>query len=175
MRFKVQGAAALGAGLALATGLTGCGGIPTTHVDQHPAVVSAADRPHAKVYFIRPLTERNMGVADNAITIELDRKPLLTLVKGQYTLVDLKPGHYKVTVDSLTAMFLEPTTLRRMKRSAYSSFYSGGTYYIVMQMVNGKFRGVVDIPMSVATMKASRIVRHLRPFGASARGPVDPV
>lgn len=174
MRFTVQ-RAALGAVLTIAAGLSGCGGIPTTRVENHPAVVSAADQPHAKVYFIRPLTERNMGAADNALTIELDRQPLLTLVKGQYTLVDLKPGSYTVTVDSIGAMFLEPTTLRRMKRSAPFTFDAGHTYYIVMQMINDEFRGVVDYPIGVKTMKARRIVRHLRPVGAAAHDPIKPV
>lgn len=162
--------------LVLAAGLYGCSLLSATRVDSaNPAVVTDADQPHAKVYFIRPRTERNMGEADNALKIDLNKRHLLTLVKGEYTLVNLAPGKVSITVNSLTAMYLKATVLRKMHRTEDFTFEAGKTYYIVMQMVNGEFRGIYDVPMEVEAMKARRIVKYLRAVGRAKGDPINPV
>jgi hypothetical protein len=163
-------------GLAVATVLQGCSLLPATRVDSgNPAVVTDTSQPYAKVYFIRPRTERNMGEADNALDIDLNNSHLLSLVKGEYTLVNLKPGKSVVTVNSVTAMYLKATELRKMSRDTEFKFAAGKTYYIVMQMVNGEFRGIYDVAEEVKPMKARRIVKYLRPIGQAKREPIDPV
>lgn len=162
--------------MVMAVGLNGCSLLTATRVDStNPAVVTDADHPHAKVYFIRPRTERNMGEADNALKIDLGNRHLLTLVKGEYTLVNLSPGKASITVHSVTAMYLKATVLRKMHRTRDFTFEAGKTYYIVMQMVNGEFRGIYDLPIQVEAMKARRIVRYLRPVGRAKSDPINPV
>lgn len=175
MRIEARRGVVLGLALGLMAGLQGCAIFTATRVaNENPLIVQDAAQPHAKVYFIRPRTERNMGEADNALKIAIDRQPLLTLVKGEYTLINLKPGKFTITVDALTAMYLEPTTLHKISRSKQFTFSANRTYYIVMQMVNGEFRGIFDVPKQVEAMQARRIVKYLRPVGKARRDPINP-
>lgn len=166
----------LGILLAVAAGLPGCSLLPGTRIDTtNPQVVRNGDRPSAKVYFIRPRTERTMGVADNELTVDLNHQRLLTLVKGEYTVTRLKPGKFTLTVTSTTTMYIKTPTLHKIKRSRVFSFAAGKTYYIVMQMVNGEFRGVYNVPVEVEAMEARRIVKYLRPEGKAKDDPIHPV
>ena len=175
MGIAARKGAVMGLVMAILAGLNGCSLLPATRVDAtNPAVVEDTDQPHARVYFIRPRTERNMGEADNALKIDLGNRHLLTLVKGEYTLVNLMPGKVSITVNSLTAMYLKATVLRKMHRTEDFTFEAGKTYYIVMQMVNGEFRGIYDLPMEVKAMKARSIVKYLRPVGRAKDDPINP-
>lgn len=156
--------------------ITGCAIFPATEVNSaHPAVFQDGDQPHARVYFIRPRTERPMGEADNALTISVNQQPLLTLIKGEYTLVNMKPGPAHITVSTTTAMNLKADRLRQRRHSEEFTFSAHKTYYIVMQMINGEFRGIYHVPEQVAPMRARRIIEHLRPIGAAADEPINPV
>jgi len=166
----------LGTLLAVTAALQGCALLPGTRVDAaNPQVVRNTDRPHATVYFIRPRTERTMAEADNELTIDLDHQRLLTLVKGEYTLARLKPGKFTLTVTSTTSMYIKTPKLHKIKRSRDFTFAAGKTYYIVMQMVNGEFRGVYNVPVQVEAMKARRIVKYLRAIGTAKDDPINPV
>jgi len=82
------------------TAMTGCAG--TQIKSDNSLVQTNPNAPFARVYFLRPRTERTMGVADNVINIELDRQPLLTLtrpVDGEFRGVFFVPRE----VDLLTA------------------------------------------------------------------------
>ncbi len=165
----------LGVFLAVTAGLQSCSLLPGTRVDAtNPQLVGTEDQPYAKVYFIRPRTERSMAEADNELTVDLDHQRLLTLVKGEYTLAKLKPGKVTLTVTSTTSMYIKTPTLHRISRSRDFEFAPGKTYYIVMQMVNGEFRGVYNVPVQVEGMKASRIVKYLRPVGKAKHDPINP-
>ncbi len=176
MGIAARKGAVLGLVMATLAGLNGCSLFSSTRVDaSNPAVVQDPDRPHAKVYYIRPRTERKMGEADNALKIDLGNRHLLTLVKGEYTLVNLMPGKVSITVNSLTAMYLKATVLRKMHRTEDFTFEAGKTYYIVMQMVNGEFRGIYDLPVEVEAMKARRIIKYLRAVGQAKSDPINPI
>lgn len=152
----------------LAALLAGCAG---TRVDgSHPLLTR--DEAAARVYFIRPFTERYLGFADNAITVEADRVPLLRLVKGEYTLAYVNPGPVFFTVHSDTSWGPEHQ-VREMSRSRRFEFAPGETYFVVFKPFDGEFRGVHFEMASVALEDARELARHLRVAGAARAEPID--
>lgn len=152
-----------------AAGVAGCAG---TRVDRaHPLITDAPSERSARVYFIRPQTERYLGVADNAITIEADRRPLLRMVKGEYALARMKPGAVWLTVRNQTSWGPEHR-IKEMSRSREFELAAGDTYYIVMEAVDGEFRGVHFEPRSVDVVRAKMLTRYLRARGRASRDPV---
>ena len=123
----------------------------------------------AKVYFIRPMTERRMGAADNLITIDINRNRLLKIDKGEYTLVDLKPNdNVEITINSITAW---GTTheIKEVSKTRRFSLESGQTYFISAKMVDGEFRGVYFLPKSIDLETAKKITKRLRPIGDNTK------
>lgn len=154
--------------LMLATLLTGCAG---TRIDgSHPLLTR--EEAAAKVYFIRPFTERYMGFADNAITVEADRVPLLRLVKGEYTLAHIQPGPVFFTVHSDTSWGPEHQ-VKEMSRSRRFEFAPGETYFVVFRPFDGEFRGVHFDMATVGLEDARELSRHLRVIGAARATPID--
>ena len=84
--------------------LAGCASWNGTQVNAGHHLVSApGEALYATVYFLRPLTERPMGFSDNALSISLDGTKLLTLEKGDYTLVYMRPRvRTTMTVENLS-------------------------------------------------------------------------
>ncbi|HEY4732556.1 MAG TPA: hypothetical protein VIH66_04845 [Gammaproteobacteria bacterium] len=159
-------------GFVLLIGLAGLAGCARTQVQTHHFLVQAnTSAPHAKVYFLRPGTERAMGIADNAVKVELDRRPLITLVKGEYVLVDLKPGPVELTIKSLTN-WGPHSMVKEMSGSHDFNFAEGGTYFIVISPVDGEFRGVFFQPEEADLFKAKEISKHLRPVGKARKAPI---
>lgn len=148
--------------------LAGCAG---TRIDaSHPLLTDEAAA--AKVYFIRPYTERYMGFADNAITVEADRMPLLRLVKGEYTLVHVRPGPVFLTVHSDTS-WGHSHHIREMTRSRRFDFAPGETYFVSFQPFDGEFRGVHFEMRDVDLPRARELSRHLRVVGGARSAPID--
>ena len=81
--------------------ITACG--TTAIVESHPALSPPGEGNVARVYFLRPDIGYR-GIAGNAFSISLDGKELLTLAKGEYALVYLKPASVIVTVESSTVV-----------------------------------------------------------------------
>lgn len=153
--------------LLLSALLGACAG---TRVDgSHPLVTREA--PAAKVYFIRPFTERYLGFADNAITVEADRIPLLRLVKGEYTLAHVTPGPVFLTVNSDTT-WGHSNFIRRMTRSQRFEFAAGQTYFVIFRPFDGEFRGVHFEMVDVDLARAKELSRHLRVVGAARSEPI---
>lgn len=138
----------------------------------HPLVASGEEEA-ALVYFIRPRTERYLGVADNALRIEADRTPLLELAKGEYALVPMKPGSVWITVNSDTS-WGPSHDIKAMSTSMEFSFAAGRTYFLTLTAVDGEFRGVTYHPESIDLERARELGATLQPSGAAARGaPID--
>ncbi|MCC6207001.1 MAG: hypothetical protein IT488_02445 [Gammaproteobacteria bacterium] len=158
------------AGLVL-TLLTAC---TASHLESgHPLVAGAGDEPSASVYFIRPRTERYLGVADNALRIEADRAPLLELAKGEYALVSMKPGPVWITVNSDTS-WGPSHDIKEMSSSSEFSFAAGQTYFLALTVVDGEFRGVTYRPESVNLERARELAATAQASGAAARNaPID--
>ena len=145
-----------------------------SHLDAgHPLATDGGDADVARVYFIRPRTERYLGVADNALRIEADRIPLLELAKGEYALVPMKPGSVWITVNSDTS-WGPAHDIKEMSTSKEFSFIAGRIYFLTLTAVDGEFRGVTYQPESVDLERARELGATLQPSGAAARGaPID--
>lgn len=153
-------------------GLTGMAGCASTQVQSmHPLIQDDPAAPHARVYFLRPWTERTMGVADNSVDIELDQRPLITLVKGEYVVVDLKPGQATTTIKSMTSWGPWSKT-KQMSKSKNFIFDEGETYFIVISPVDGEFRGVFFLPKAVDVLTAKKIAKDLRAVGEAKKEPI---
>lgn len=155
--------------LAAALGVQGCSG--TRVIDSNPRIVPESDSA-ALVYFIRPNPERYMGYPDNTITIYADGEELLDLVKGEYTLVSLRPGTVVLTVYSDTNW--GPDFLyKEMVRSRELELDPGQTYFIAMIPVDGEFRGVYFNFESVDLPRARELAHHLWVTGDANSRPID--
>lgn len=150
------------AALTLGAALGGCG---TSVQGSHPLVQKNDSAPYASVYFIRPGTERFMGFADNRLFVEADGRKLVSLVKGEYTLAQLRPGQVWLRSDAQTT-WGPSHRIKHTSRSRSFRFTAGQTYFIVLRPVNGEFRGVYFVPQDVDLEEARLLATGLR-----ARGP----
>jgi len=132
----------------------------------HPLIQKNPATPHASVYFIRPRSERFMGMADNRVTVSLDKQPLIELVKGEYTLAQLRPGQTWISIDNQTT-FGPAHRIKDESRSRSFTFAAGKTYYIAINPVDGEFRGVYFLPKMLDFSEAQKISRHLRAVGSA--------
>lgn len=156
--------------LLLAVVLGACAG---TRLDKsHPLVTRDAAEPAAKVYFIRPFTDRYLGFADNVITIEAERARLMRLVKGEYTLVKLKPGDVRLSVRNDTSHGSE-FNHKELTRSKQFTFEAGQTYFLVLKPFDGEFRGVNFEMETVDLTRARELSRHLRVAGPARSAPIS--
>ncbi|NOY62250.1 MAG: hypothetical protein GXP10_03670 [Gammaproteobacteria bacterium] len=151
--------------LAVAIGLSGClWSIPSTKTQPHPLIETNAAEIYADVYFMRPRTERSMGIADNALVIELDEAPFLSLVKNEYIRVPLKPGITTVTLKNRT-LWGPFNKIKEMSRSRSFTFAAGKSYFITTTPVNGEFRGIFFVPTLISAARAQEIAATLRAVG----------
>lgn len=155
-------------GIILSLSLTGCW---TSVKGSHPLVQKNQSQAHAQVYFIRPRGERFMGMADNRLTISLDRQPLLHLVKAEYTLTRLYPGQTWVSIDNLST-FGPAHRIKELHRSYSFSFAAGKTYYISIDPVDGEFRGVHFTAKALTLAEAQKITPQLRAVGSARWNPI---
>jgi hypothetical protein len=155
------------------SGLLGLFGCAATRIQSsHPLVQKNVSAPSARVYFIRPRTERTMGIADDVLHIELDQRQLLTLAKGEYVVVDLKPGPVVTTVKSMT-IWGPDSKIKEMAKSQEFTFDEGKTYFIVMNMIDGEFRGIFFMPEAVDLLTAKEISKQLRAVGKARNEPIS--
>ena len=142
------------------------GGCWTKINDTHPLLQSDARRPYATVYFLRPRTERFMGMADNRVTVLLDQQPLLELVKGEYTLVRIFPGQAWVAIENQTT-YGPAHRIKTETRSRSFTFVAGQTYYIAIKPIDGEFRGVHFLPQALTLAEAQSLKPRMRAVGAA--------
>ena len=144
-----------------------------TRVDSNNHMISAAgETTFSTVYFLRPLTERAMGFSDNALTISLDGSKLLTIEKGDYTLVYLRPRvRTTMTLENLTEVGPYWET-KKMDKNYEFGFTAGETYYIVLEPVDGEFRGVFFTAHNVDSFTAKQLAQNLRASGEARKAPL---
>jgi hypothetical protein len=154
--------------------VAGCVSWNGTQVNGKHHLISAAGEPlYATVYFLRPLTERAMGFSDNALTISLDGSKLLTLEKGDYTLIYMRPRvRTTLTVENLTEVGPFWAT-KKMAKAYEFGFTAGKTYFIVFEPVDGEFRGVYFTARNVDQFTAKQLAENLRPAGEARKAPLD--
>ncbi len=154
----------------LMAGITACA---STRVDdRHPLVREAPDSEVARVYFIRPRTERTMGFADNRLPVEADRFHLMTLAKGEYTMLPMVPGNVWISVTSQTH-WGPRHDVKEMSRSRQFNLKAGETYFIVFNLVDGEFRGAFFEPEEVDIYMAKELTRNMLPVGRARKQPVS--
>ena len=158
-------------GIIASLSLTGCW---TSVRSTHPLIQQNLSVPHARVYFIRPRTERFMGMADNRVTVALDNQPLVDLVKGEYTLAHIRAGQAWVSIDNQTT-FGPAHRVRDESRSRSFTFVAGNTYYIAISPIDGEFRGVYFLPRSLSFAEAQKVTRHLRAVGEARKNSIPDI
>ena len=109
--------------------LGGCGS--TAVRVSHPVIAAQSTPQKAKVYFIRR-DHGFMGVADIPLSISAGGEELLTLTKGQYTLLYLRVGTVDFTVASYTVVGIAgKNTMTKVRATRRFSFAPGETYYLL--------------------------------------------
>lgn len=151
--------------------ITGCAG-STSVQSTHPLIATGAVVERAKVYFIRPdLGFR--GVMDMSLTISFEGAELLTLAKGQYTLIPLASGSADMKVESYTVVG-PSNTMTPVSTTTQLTFSPGGTYYLVFELIpRGGLEGSVFVPNEVSRDRALDTVRGLRPVGMAIDDPIS--
>lgn len=145
----------------------------TTVDAANPLVSAPGEKQFCAVYFLRPLTERAMGFSDNVLTIDLNGSKLLTLEKGDYTLVYMRP-RVRATMTVKNETEVGPFWLtKKMAKNYQFGFKAGETYFIVLKPVDGEFRGVYFTAKNVDLFTAKQLVRNLRPAGEARKAPID--
>jgi len=138
------------------------GACTVTTVDRdHPLLRPKSDGLATKVYFIRPRTERYMGAADNRIQVEVGRKHLMAMGKGEYILLRLLPGKVRVKVYSDTTWGPKHAFDTRVHSREFN-LKPAETQYIVMTPVDGEFRGVSEM---IDVRRAHALIKGAVPVG----------
>jgi hypothetical protein len=137
----------------------------------HSLIQTDQSRPHATVYFIRPKTEHPTGYPDNPLEVDVDGEQLMKLGKAEYTLVYLKPREVSITLRDITQV-RGRWELTEMARTRQFNLQEGETYFILTDMINGEFRGVIFIPKALSKFEAKNIARHLVPVGEAELHPI---
>ena len=162
--------------LLISLGLVGCTSWSWngTRVNGDNRLISAAGEPlFSTVYFLRPRTERAMGFSDDALTVSLDGSELLTIEKGDYTLVYMRPRvRTTMTLENLTEVGPFWKT-KKMDKDYQFGFAAGETYFIVLEPVDGEFRGVYFTARNVDLFTAKQLAQNLRPAGAARKAPIS--
>ena len=143
----------------------------------HPLIAREGATETAKVYFIRPDTGF-YGVMDRPVSISLAGAELLTLAKGQYTLVQLAAGTSELRADSYTVD--DHGYMTKVSSNMQISFSAGETHYLVFEMVPrptplfGGGGGFVFLPRRVSRDNALDAVQGqgFAPVGAAVAGPI---
>jgi len=153
------------------TWLSGCAG--TTSVrESHPLIASAGAVDSAKVYFIRP-DPGFRGVMNIPLAISFGGSEMLGLAKGQYTLLQLKPGRTEMKLDFHTVAG-PSNTMTPVSTKTQLTFASGGTQYLVFELVpKGHLEGSDFVARQVPRERAIEIARGLSPVGMALLEPLQ--
>ena len=151
--------------------VAGCG--TTAIKESHPLLANSSVGNIAKVYFIRP-EPGFRGVMGNAFTISLGGQELLTIAKGEYTLVYLKYYSGDVTVGSSTVVKRDGmNTQVTVKESLPFKFDESKTYYITFEEYQrGMMQGTSYIPYSITEDVARNLASKLNPIGQAVAAPL---
>jgi hypothetical protein len=153
----------------LLAALAGC---ETTINKAHPMIVTQPDVAAANVYFIRPMTYRERGIADNPVEVEFNGTELLKLGKGEYTLLRVRPEKVLLKTHNRTA-FTNKNEYVEMTRELRLELAPGKTYFIHIRQGNEEFRGVYYVPVVVDLKAAKELILDARATDAARSAPID--
>ena len=128
-----------------------------------------------------------MGFSDTALTVKVDDRQLLSIEKGDYTLVYMRPRvHTTVTLENRSEVgptkssssMSDADTPNWIQRGTWPTklisktydfeFAAGKTYYLLLEPVDGEFRGVHFTAHSVTQFAAKEAVKDLRAVGIAS-------
>lgn len=170
MRMLAEGLRHLTTGLLLLL-VAGCG--TTATQESHPLLAQSSDGNIAKVYFLRP-DPGFVGVMGNAFKISLSGQELLTLAKGEYTLVYLRPYSGDVEVESSTVVNRGGlNTQVTVQESQQFIFDESKTYFITFREIRrGVMQGSSYRPYGITKDAARSLASELEPVGRAATSPL---
>ena len=143
----------------------GCG---TTAINEsHPLVASDSLANVSSVYFIRPDSGFE-GVRGNAFTVSLGGQDLLTLAKGEYTLVYLEQYAGEVTVSSSTVEIRNGKNTQVTVKESRPFLFDGSAVYSIG--FEDSPRGFV--PQSITDAAARKMASQLKPVGMAVDFPL---
>jgi hypothetical protein len=116
-----------------------------------------------------------MGVADMPLSIRADGDELLTLTKGQYTLLYLRTVTVDLTVASYTVVGVaEKNTMTKVQTTKRFGFAPGETYYLLFApMPRGFMDGYEFPPQAISETSAVNAARGLVPIGLAIAEPIE--
>jgi hypothetical protein len=114
---------------------------------------------------------------DMPVTISLGETELLALAKGQYTLIQLRPGSVELKAESYTVI---EGSMTKISSNTPVSFSAGETHYLVFELVQRLRRTVFGVesfgsgfvPRQVSRDRALSAVQGLTPVGAAVAEPI---
>lgn len=126
----------------------------------HELYVTDPDLAAANLYFIRPFTYRERGLADNPVSIEINGNELVSMGKGEYTFVRVKPIKVSIVTRSLTRFTnkIEPVEITRTSEIELAP---NETYFLHVRQVNEEFRGVYYLIEEVELAQAKQLAEPL--------------
>lgn len=142
--------------------LSACGS--TSMHKSHPLYVTDKDVAAANIWFIRPFTYRERGLADNPVHITVNQEPLLELGKGEYTFARLRAGKLSITTTNLS-QFTNKQDPVTMTRTVEITVEPGKNYYLHIRQVNEEFRGVYYLTEPVDLQTAKQLADDLATSG----------
>jgi Ankyrin repeats (3 copies)/Ankyrin repeat len=151
--------------------LTACG--TTAVIGSNSQLAQAGQIDSAKVYFLRP-DVGYFGLEANAVSISIDGEKLLTLAKGEYTLVYLQPITGKVTVEALVPRTASgKTVVTTVKASEQVKLEAGKSYHIAVCKRYGKPEESLSFPVLIEGSYANEGSGALRPVGDAIHEPLS--
>ena len=155
----------------IAAVIAACAG--TTSIQtSHPLLATDATSEKSMVYFIRP-DPGFRGVMDRPLTINLGGKELLSLSKGQYTLLPLTPGNADLKVHSHTVVGTS-NTMTPVSTTTQLTFPARETIYLVFEIIpQGGLSGSVFVPRRVSRERALEATHGLVPIGMAIKEPLS--
>jgi hypothetical protein len=152
--------------------ITGCGSTAINESNSMLAGSGAVDA--ATVYFLRPDFGES-GFEASTLTLSLRGEKLLTLAKGNYALVSLRPGAGEITVEAM-AHYSESATkteMRTVKEGGLFQFDAGKTYHVALcRRYRGRQSGKSSFPFLVDAKDAGSISTGLTPSGDAVQRPL---
>jgi hypothetical protein len=138
--------------------------------ETHPALAPVGEASAARVYFLRP-NIGYPGVMGKAFSISWNDTELLTLAKGDYALVHLRPDSGKMTIQSWT---VRNGGMGKITETRSFSFDAGRTYYVAFSanphLVAG---GTSYVPMLITGDAVTEAASKTKPIGRAAQEPIS--
>jgi len=151
--------------------VVGCG---STRVDpEHPLLTTASSADAAHVYFIRPSSGYQRGITGNALSIHLDDERVLTLAKGEYTLVSIRPFAGELTVKSDTTVHRGGQNVcEKVTTSRPVELSPGFHYFVLVPHLGDMWEGTSFRAMEASATEAAEAASMLTPIGAAIDSPL---